>query len=179
MKPQEFVAVEIERTDLGWAYRHDRDQGSPFTTLWACDVSDPSLIYSAKFNPFNEGDTLNALEKLLEWSNKNHPDSHVDFVVWKKDHLTAALSSHNAEMFVADWIDFLSFHSGTMGLSVKESQTVLFNLHMNHVLFGVNRVQALAKEFKVTFIRSLAQKRIMEEVQNLSEIWKQKGDLDS
>jgi len=173
MKPQEFVAVEIKIAKPGWTYPGNIGRVPCIATLWACDVSNPSLVYSSNFDPFNEGDTLNVLEGIFAWSKQNHPDAHVDFVVWKKDHLTAALSSHNTEMFVADWIDFLSYYAGTMGLSVAKAQEALFGLHLAHIAPGADCAQALAKEFRTTFTRSLAQKRIIEEAKKLSEVWKQ------
>lgn len=173
MQQQEFVAVEMKIAKPGWTYPGNIGRVPSIATLWACDVSDPSLAYCADFDPSNEGDTMNALEKLLEWSKGNHPDVRVDFVVWQKDNLTATLSSHNAEMFVADWIDFLSYHAGTTGLSVRQSQEALFGLHLAHIAPGADCAQALAKEFKTTFTRSLSQKRIMEEAGKLSAVWKQ------
>lgn len=175
MQPQEFVAVEMKIVKPGWTYPGNIGRVPCVATLWACDVSDPSQVYSADFDPFKEEDTLNVLEGIFAWSKQNHPDTPVDFVVWKKDYITAALSNHNAETFVVDWIDFLSYHSGTTGLSVRQSQEALFGLHLAHLASGADCVQALAKEFRTTFTRSLAQKRIMEEAQKLSAIWKQWG----
>ena len=175
MQQQEFVAVEMKIVKPGGAYPGNIGRAPSVATLWACDVSEPSLVYSADFDPFNEGDTLNVLEGIFAWSKENHPDAHVDFVVWKKDQLTAALSSHNVLLFTADWIDFLSYHAGTTGLSVRQSQEALFGLHLAHLAPGADCAHALAKEFRTTFTRSLAQKRIIEEAQKLSEIWKQWG----
>ena len=117
------------------------------TSLWASEVSNEARTFSGYFDRHEQKSCMDAFEALMSWAyeDSDKESTDVEFVVWKKDFLVNMLTCYEAEGFVHDWLDFISYYAGMTGLSYNEASCELMRAEWG--TNGVKRAQRLAKLF--------------------------------